>query len=255
MSVLLTARNLRKEYGSFVALADFSLDVRSGAVHGLLGPNGSGKTTCLYLLTGLVPPTGGTVAVAGIPITDKASRTKYGFAPDDLPMPSGLTGGEYLAWLDRLRRRQDQARALQLVEAFGLQDSLWRPIGEYSHGMRRKLQVIGAIMHSPEVLFLDEPFRGLDPAAAVGLSTCIDVFKENGGAVVVATHDLLRAERDCDTVTILDKGQVIGTGEPTGLRVSATGAATLEAVFLARTGVTDTGLAQMSNSISRALRG
>jgi ABC-2 type transport system ATP-binding protein len=177
----------------------------------------------------------GSVEVNGVPIEDKESRRWIGFAPDDLPLPLSLTGTEYLDLHHRLRKRDDRDVAAQLAEVLGLTEALGRSISGYSHGMKRKLQLIAAVMHSPELLILDEPFRGLDPEAAAVLRDLLRMFAGAGGSVLIATHDMLRAELDCDRVMILHNGEQAALGSPSGLREAYGGLASLEAVFLQAT--------------------
>lgn len=212
--MLLYAKEVSKSYSRKSVLVDFSISVQPGDVQGVLGPNGSGKTTCLHVLTGLIGADGGDVEVCGIPISSKKSRRYYGFAPDDLQLPEMLTGSEYLAFHDSLRGRNDRQRAKVLADAFHLADDLNRPIGEYSHGMRRKLQLIASIAHDPEILILDEPYRGLDPEASALLRELIRTFASSGRGVVIATHDMLRAETDCTYVNILSRGISVARGSP-----------------------------------------
>lgn len=236
MHDILDAHALTKRYGGRTVLDGVSLGIPAGTIHGLLGPNGSGKTTCLHLVTGLIQPDAGTVLVDEIDVARPASRLGFGFAPDDLPMPSSLTGREYLALHHALRERDDTARAAELADLLRVADALERPVGDYSHGMRRKLQLIAALAHQPRLLVLDEPFRGLDPEAATALRTLLVAFARAGGAVLVATHDLVRAERDCDTVTILDAGSVVAAGAPADLRARHPDASSLDDLFLEVTG-------------------
>lgn len=235
---VLSAAMLSKRYGSRTVLDDVSIEVRRGWIHGLLGPNGSGKTTALHVITGLVRPDRGRVRVLGIDGQDKASRGEVGFAPDDLPLPGALTGREFLLFHDALRGRDDSARAAALTELLGISGDLDTSVGEYSHGMQRKLQLVAAVMHEPAVLVLDEPFRGLDPDAALGVRRLLLAYAGGGRAVLVATHDMLRAERDCDEVTILDHGSVVATGAPDRL-ISEASCGSLEDVFLRVTGRAD----------------
>lgn len=226
------AEGIGKDYGSVQAVRDVSFDLFPGEVFGLLGPNGSGKSTTLHILTGLLEASTGSVEINGIPIQDKRSRNLIGFAPDDLPLPMSLTGREYLDLHHRLRKRDDRGVAAQLSDVLGLTGALRRSISEYSHGMKRKLQLIAAVMHSPSLLILDEPFRGLDPEAASVLRELIGMFAESGGAVLIATHDMLRAELDCGRVLILHQGEQAALGSPAGLRHEFGDLDTLEAVFL-----------------------
>lgn len=172
------------------------------------------------------------VEINGVPIEDKASRQWIGFAPDDLPLPLSLTGSEYLDLHHRLRKRDDREVAGQFAEVLGLTTAFGRSISGYSHGMKRKLQLIAAIMHSPDLLILDEPFRGLDPEAASVLRDLLKMFADSGGAVLIATHDMLRAELDCDRVLILNNGESAALGSPADLKTQHGGLDTLEAVFL-----------------------
>jgi ABC-2 type transport system ATP-binding protein len=153
--LMIDAQNLVKSYGRSLILTTVSLAVRPGEIHGLLGPNGSGKTTCLHILTGLIAADHGSVRVGGIDIARKESRHLFGFAPDDLPLPGALTGREYLRFHDALRGRDDSKRANEFADLLGIDEALDQPVAEYSHGMQRKLQVIGAVMHDPELLILD----------------------------------------------------------------------------------------------------
>lgn len=252
-SVVLNVRDVTKKYGRRIALDAASFSVDDGEVHGLLGPNGSGKTTCLHLVAGLISPDWGGVTIAGISIVDKVSRAVLGMVPDDLPLPGSLTGREYLRFHDRMRGRDDTASARNLVEAFDLTADLERQICEYSHGMKRKLQVVAATMHHPPLLVLDEPFRGLDPDAAAILRSLIGSYASAGGTVLLATHDMLRAERDCHRVTILHEGVTAAEGEPLQLQEMYS-AATLEEVFLAATGSSE-GQARRAAALATVLHG
>lgn len=254
-SVHFTCRveELGKDYGTVQAVRDISFELVPGEVFGLLGPNGSGKTTTLHILTGLLEASRGGVEVNGVPIGHKESRQWIGFAPDDLPLPLSLTGTEYLDLHHRLRKRDDRDVAARLADVLGLTTALERSIIGYSHGTKRKLQLIAAVMHSPELLVLDEPFRGLDPEAAAVLRDLLAMFAGAGGSVLIATHDMLRAERDCDRVMILHNGQQAALGSPSGLREAYGGLASLEAVFLQATKL-DEFQAERREQLQAALR-
>jgi ABC-2 type transport system ATP-binding protein len=239
MTFALDASGVHKRYGKRVALAEFGLQLEAGQIHGLLGPNGSGKTTGLHIITGLLAPDGGAVLIGGTPVSDKASRALFGFAPDDLPLPAALTGREYLAFHDAMRRRHDWLRAREMADIFGLTKDLDKQVGQYSHGMKRKLQVVAALCHEPQLAIFDEPFRGLDPDASAALREMLAGFAGMGGTVLIATHDMLRAERDCDEVTILSQGAIVGTGAPQNLLAEQSDCSTLEELFLRVTGLRD----------------
>lgn len=235
MSVL-RVENVTKLYGEVAAVSDVSFELEGGHVYGLLGPNGSGKTTCLHVVTGLVDPTTGRVAIGDVPIADPASRLGFGFAPDDLQLPTALTGREFLDLHDRLRHRDDRARATSLLEAFDLVDALDQQIEAYSHGMKRKIQIVAAVMHAPPLLILDEPFRGLDPDAVAVLRSVISSFAAGGRAVLLATHDMARAQLDCDRVVVLDSGVLVADDEPAALVAEHGSGIDLETAFFVLTG-------------------
>jgi ABC-2 type transport system ATP-binding protein len=242
---------LHKQYGRRVTVDAVSFDVHCGTIHGLLGPNGSGKTTTLHIVTGLIEADDGQVTIAGISIADKESRRAFGFAPDDLPLPTVLSGREFLVLNDSLRGRDDRGRAALLADALDLEAELDKLIAEYSHGMQRKLQLIAAIMHNPRLVILDEPFRGLDPEASATVRALLNSFVEGGGAVLVATHDMLRAERDCHSVSVLSGGKVVAQGSPASLMRAHEGCASLEEVFMRVTG-RDIDLEHKANNVRSA---
>lgn len=227
----LVADAIHKAYGRVKAVRDVGLHVERGSIHGLLGPNGSGKSTMLHILAGLIAADRGEVLICGESITRKQSRAHLGFVPDDLPLPAALTGREYLEFHDGMRNRDDRLAARQLAGVLAMTDALNLQVGGYSHGMKRKIQLIAALSHRPRLLILDEPFRGLDPDAGATLRDILVTFVSTGGAVLVATHDMLRAERDCDSVTILHRGRRVEHGSPATL-LTKLGASSLEEVFL-----------------------
>ncbi|MFC7626070.1 ABC transporter ATP-binding protein [Microlunatus sp. GCM10028923] len=196
-----------------IVVQDVDLKVSPGSTLGILGANGSGKTTVLHMVSGLLAATSGSVHYCGVSVSDKRSRSFYGLAPDDLPLPTALTGREYLQMVARLRDVADASIAVgNLIEAFALGSHLGSLVGTYSHGMKRKLQLIAALAHAPKVLILDEPFRGLDPPSSELLADLIRDFTHCGGAVIIATHDLGRAEQHCTDVLILSQGMTVAQG-------------------------------------------
>lgn len=236
MADLLEAEGLTKRYGKSTVVDTVSFTIPAGVVAGLLGPNGAGKSTCLHMLTGVVPPDAGRVSIGGIPVSEPSAKLGFGFAPDDLPLPEALTGREYLVFHDRLRGRTDLERALEIVDAFDIVSAVDRQIAEYSHGMKRKIQLAAALMHTPDLLILDEPFRGLDPDATAVLSHLVGSMSRSGCSVLMATHDLARAETMCDEVVILDRGRVAATGQPQDLVHRFGRGESLETAFLVMTG-------------------
>ncbi|MGD9960657.1 ABC transporter ATP-binding protein [Nocardioides sp.] len=236
---LLDVEHLRVAYGNHVAASDVALHVSPGETVGLLGPNGAGKSTVIHAIIGLVSPQTGRVLVCGEPNTSAPAKRAFGFAPDDLPTPLSLTGAETIALMARLRRGDfDNDFALWLAEHFELGPHLGRAVVGYSHGMRRKLQIVCAVSHHPALLILDEPLRGLDPEAAAILHAILEVHTRSGGGVLLATHDLEAAARTCDRVTIMASGAVVGAGTPDEVCAQA-GTLSLEPAFLALSGLSE----------------
>lgn len=236
-SSTLEVRGLTKRYGRTTAVEQLEFAVPAGCVFGLLGPNGSGKSSTLHVITGLLAPDAGTVRVCGHPHDSGAAKRAFGFVPDDLPLPTSLTGCEVLRLVERLRGDVDSALRDALVDVFDLKPALDRLVAHYSHGMKRKLQVVAALMHRPRLLILDEPFRGLDPEAVVVMREVLaSVTRATTTSVIVATHDLAAADRLCDEVLILAAGRVAAQGRPQALRRQyAVGS--LEDAFLVATGL------------------
>jgi ABC-2 type transport system ATP-binding protein len=233
---VLNVSSLSRRFGSVEAVSSVSFDVHEGENVGLLGPNGSGKTTTLHMLIGLLDSTEGSVAICGEHPREPSARRLVGMVPDDLPLPQSLTGNEFLDLHASLRGYADRELTRELLDLLGLTAHMSRPVGDYSHGMRRKIQFVSAVCHGPRLLVLDEPHRGLDPEASVVLQELIDVLRSSGVAVLTATHDLLRAERDCDRVVILHRGHTVAAGTPEEL-LALTGAPDLQHSFMILTGL------------------
>lgn len=234
----LVVHALGKDFGKISVLSKVTFSLSRGEILGLLGPNGSGKSTLLHCLTGYHDQSCGEIEFFGHQRDSIAAKDSFGFLPDDLPMPGSLTGAEVLIFHQRLRPRFDTEVALSWANILGLSDHLGKYVGDYSHGMRRKIQLVLALSHSPEVLILDEPLRGLDPEAGLVMRTVMGEFARQGGSVLVATHDLLGAERFCDRVVVLAEGCVIAQGPPQRV-VEEVGAPDLEAAFIELTALRD----------------
>jgi len=232
----LTVLGLTKVYHGTAAVSDVSFEVGRGDIVGLLGPNGSGKSTTLHSIVGIVRPSAGDILIGGYGHTEPLAKDEFGFVPDDLPFPGSLTAREVTALYRRLRPRYDSALADMLLTVLGLGAHLTKPIGAFSHGMKRKLQLVTALAHRPRLLIMDEPMRGLDPEAAVLLRTVVDMFVRQGGAVLLATHDLAAAEHLCHRVVVISGGTVVAAGAPAQL-LSAHGVTGLEELFIRVTGL------------------
>lgn len=239
MPELVLVDGLSKQYrGSAGGVREVTLTVASGEIVGLLGPNGSGKTTALHCITGIIRPDAGVVLLAGLPHDSSEAKDVFGFLPDDLPMPDSLRAAELIALFRRLRPSFDARLAHEWLEILGLAHEGSKYFGEYSHGMKRKLQLVLALAHRPRLLILDEPLRGLDPEAAVLMLSLMEALRDSGAGVLVSTHDLAGAERFCTEVVIISAGRVISQGSPAEL-MSESGTDSLERHFIATTGIGD----------------
>ena len=217
MSAAVEARGVAKRYGSLVAVEDLTFAVESGEVLGVLGPNGAGKTTAIRVLTTILQPTRGGFTVAGIPHTRPAEiRRRVGVLPESAGYPERQTGEEYLRYHARLFG-QSRASALtlarSLLEEMGLAERARSLIGQYSRGMRQRLGIARALVNDPQVVFLDEPTLGLDPAGQRQvLGNVRRIASERGAAVLLSSHLLAEVEENCSRVLILNRGHVVAEG-------------------------------------------
>lgn len=231
----LVALGCAKRYGTGTrALTGVDITVGPGELVALLGPNGSGKSTLVHGIVGLHAIEAEALAICGHDIDDRSAKDALGFVPDELPVPMALTGWEYLDHLARLRGEQPGGWRDVLLDELALRRHLDKFIGDMSHGTKKKLQIVAAVQHVPKLLVLDEPFRGLDPRSVFVIRALLDTLRSRGAGVLVATHDVLAAERWFDRVVILAGGAVIADGPPAVL-VHERSADSLEAVLLAAT--------------------
>lgn len=234
---MLTVTGLGKVYGRRAVLEGVSFTVRSGLVTGLLGPNGSGKSTAIHIMTGLVQASSGSVCIGEDSVSSSLYRQRIGLCPDDLAQPDLLTGREYLAMVQGIRGVAVADTAItHLVAGMRLTHAMDALLGTYSHGMKRKIQIVAGILHLPEVLILDEPFRGLDPESTEIVRSLLTTYAAQGNAVLISTHDLLVAGKLCDQVVVLRNGRMVADATPAALMESS-GNSTLEESFLAVTGL------------------
>jgi ABC-2 type transport system ATP-binding protein len=217
MTAAVEANGLGKSYGSVVAVEDLSFDVEAGEILGVLGPNGAGKTTAIRVLTTILTPTHGTFTVAGVPSSRPAEiRSRIGVLPESAGYPERQTGEEFLRYHARLfghGRGFARAVADRLLDEVGLWERRRSLIGGYSRGMRQRLGIARALVNDPEVVFLDEPTLGLDPAGQRQiLGTIRRIARDRGATVLLSTHLLAEVEETCSRVLILNRGRVAAEG-------------------------------------------
>ncbi|CAN5172228.1 hypothetical protein BH11ACT3_BH11ACT3_01670 [soil metagenome] len=215
--VALSVRGLTKRFGSVVAVDSADLEVKSGSFYGFVGPNGAGKTTTLSMVTGLLRPDAGIVKVYGADVWRNAAVAKrmLGVLPDRLRLFDRLTGAEYLHHAGGLRgldRKTTVTRTADLVAAFGLEHSLHRFVSDYSAGMVKKIAIAAAMIHSPRLLVLDEPFESVDPVSAQVVIDILKKFTAAGGTVLLSSHSMDLIQRVCDSVAIIADGRMLAAG-------------------------------------------
>jgi ABC-2 type transport system ATP-binding protein len=239
---LIETRNLVKRYSDKVAVNNVSFDVHAGEIFGFLGPNGAGKTTTIKMIIGLLQPTSGSVKVAGYDIQGQPLQAKAasGYVPDTPNLYAKLSGRELLRFvgdLYNLDRQQVAHRIDELLRMFDLTVAADDTIDSYSHGMQQKASLAAALVHDPRVLVLDEPTVGLDPKSARLIKDILRQLAERGAAVMLSTHILEIAERMCDRIGIISKGELVAIGTMDELRnLGKSGETSLEDIFLGLTG-------------------
>ncbi|MEU0023021.1 MULTISPECIES: ATP-binding cassette domain-containing protein [Streptomyces] len=215
------SEGLEKRFGEVRALRGLDLAVAEGTVCGLLGPNGAGKTTAVRLLTTLLRPDAGSARVAGHDLVREAAavRRRIGVTGQYASVDGDLTGRQNLRLFARLHRLRDaSARADELLDRFGLTEAADRPASTFSGGMRRRLDLAASLVRRPEVLFLDEPTTGLDPASRNRIWDAVRALKEEGTTVLLTTQYLEEADRLADDIALVDRGRVAHTGSPAELK-------------------------------------
>ena len=217
---MIQVNGLTKDYGVRRAIDNLTFDAEQGEIVGFLGPNGAGKTTTMRILTGYMPPTDGTATVAGYDIVEESLevRKRVGYLPETVPLYNDMTALQYLVFMAELRRIPDaEERAYETLERVNLADRAKSYIGNFSKGMRQRMGLAQALIHRPEVLILDEPTIGLDPAQVVEIR---NVMREIGKdrTVLLSTHILSEAQQICDRVLIINKGKIVAEDTPENLQ-------------------------------------
>ncbi|MEZ5319221.1 MAG: ABC transporter ATP-binding protein [Vicinamibacterales bacterium] len=242
---MIVTEGLRKHYGETPALHPLDLTVEPGEILGFLGPNGAGKSTTVKILTGMIRPSGGRATVAGFDVVEQPLEVKQriGYVPETAAIYDGLTANEYLELVGSLHHvdpKTSRTRRGELLEIFGLGRAADQRMTEFSKGMRQKVVICAALLHRPEVLFLDEPLDGLDANAAAVVKELLKKLASQGRTILFCSHILEVVERMCTRIVIINGGRKVASGTPADIRAE-TGTATLEEAFSRLTGVKDVG--------------
>lgn len=239
---MLNLKNLTKNYDAFTAVKNLSLRVPAGELFGFLGPNGAGKTTTIKMISGLLSPSAGTVEIGGHDILTAPLEAKalLGLVPDSPVLYKKLSGREFLRFVAELysvERETTEKRIGDLLELLGMAGNADDLIETYSHGMKQKTAIMAALVHDPGVVVLDEPTVGLDPRSARVAKDVLRALCDRGKTVFMSTHILEIAERMCDRVGIINKGELVAVGTISDLRAGGgDGKTSLEDIFLELTG-------------------
>jgi ABC-2 type transport system ATP-binding protein len=208
---------LVKRFGAQVAVAGVDLIVPAGSFAGLVGPNGAGKTTTLSMITGLLRPDGGQAEIDGLHVwrDTLAVKARIGVLPEGLRLFERLSGRELLVYNGRLRgipKAEVERRATELLQVMDLTEAADKLVVDYSTGMRKKIGLAAALLHNPSVLFLDEPFEGVDPVSAQTLTEVLRRYTASGSTVIFSSHVMDLVERLCDWVSVMSRGQIVAQG-------------------------------------------
>lgn len=234
---MLHISHLSKAYGSKKAVDDISFDLGPGEIFGFLGPNGAGKTTTIKMIVGLLAQDSGTIEIQGLDVGKNSLESKrlFSYVPDNPELYAKLTGRAYLNFLadvygvskeDRDQRIDDHGQLFEMEAAID------QFISSYSHGMKQKMALMGALIHDPELLIMDEPMVGLDPKSSFRLKELMRKRCDNNKSVFFSTHVMEVAEKLCDRIAIISKGKIIAIGTMGEIRAQAADEGSLEKIFL-----------------------
>jgi len=248
MPPALVTQGLTRRFGDFVAVEHVSLSVAQGQFFGFLGPNGAGKSTTIKMLTGLLAPSSGSIDILGLDAIANAREVKrqIGVVPEGLALFGRLTAAEYLRFVGRMYGLAPELTAQRAAELLDFMDLAGDPkklITDFSHGMQKKLALAAAVIHGPRILFLDEPFEGVDAIAAGTLKAMLQGMIARGATIFLTSHVLEIVERLCTHIAIIDKGHLIASGSLEELRAGVEAATagngqklTLEQIFISIVG-------------------
>lgn len=230
---MLKIEHLTKTYGEKKAVDDLSLHIRQGEIYGFIGHNGAGKTTTLKSVVGILKYDSGEIYIDGVSVKESplACKEKIAYIPDNPDLYDFMTGTQYLNFVSDIFRVDTEKRTTLInkyAQMFEMTDTLSQSVSSYSHGMKQKLAVMSALVHSPKLVIMDEPFVGLDPKASHLLKETMREICNQGGAIFFSTHVLEVAEKLCDKVAIIKNGKLIKSGTMEEVK----GDESLESVFL-----------------------
>lgn len=234
---MLEIKNLTKKFGDKVAVDNIDLSVKFGEIYGFLGPNGAGKTTTIKMIVGMLMPDGGSISVDGIDAIndDVEAKRQIAYVPDSPEIYDIMTGRQYLNFIADVFELSDEERNKQIdryAEVFEMKDNLDVMIAGYSHGMKQKIVIMGALIHSPKLLILDEPMVGLDAKSSFRLKEIMRALADEGRTVFFSTHVMEVAENLCDRIGIINKGKIIAVGTLDEIKAAAKDTGSLEKIFL-----------------------
>ncbi len=241
MTFAVETHGLRRDFGSLHAVDGIDLAVPAGSFFGFLGPNGAGKSTTIKCLTGLLRPTAGTMRILGLdPLADPVEvKRRIGVMPEDLALFDRLTADEtltFVADVHGLDRATGRERAGDLLELMDLKAAGTSLVTDFSHGMRKKLSLAAALLPAPRLLFLDEPFEGIDAVASRQIKDLLNSFVARGGTIFLTSHILEIVERLSTHIGVIAKGRLVAQGPIEELRAGAAGTRNLEELFISLVG-------------------
>jgi len=208
-------QNVRKCYDEFVAVADLTLSIKPGGIYGLLGPNGAGKTSTIRMLMGITVPDAGQISVFGQPLS-RAHMDQFGYLPEERGLYKKMKVADHLVFFGQLKglsRPEATKRACAWCERFELSAWTGKKVEELSKGMQQKVQFIGAVLHDPRLIIMDEPFTGLDPANAVVLKDVLLEMAKSGKTILLSTHRMDQVERLCQFICLINHGHAVLEGD------------------------------------------